>query len=177
MSIRDVVQKSPAVSILACVIIFGAAVLLTARNATPAGSTPAPQVWFYDLSTGQLITKDRQSVPPINADGSTAVRARVYGCDGCGEGDRHVVVIEKYPDAAAEQLRQTLPADATQGEVDAFDARRSRLLDEALLIAAPPQTPGDDIIWTPHASPQAKDIRSRLDDLCPDSVAELCEIP
>lgn len=175
MSIREAVHKSPAVAIIACVVVIGVAVMLTIRNAKPTGSTPSNQAWFYDLSTGELITKDRSSVSPIDVDGSMAVRARVYGCDGCGDGDRHVVVIEKYPDRVAAELRKPLPTGATQREVDAHDAQRSRMLDEALLIAAPPQALGDEIIWTPHASPQAKEIRSRLESLCPGATAELCE--
>jgi|GEM_PF-2299619 len=175
MSIRDTIQKSPAMTAFVCLIVVSMAVVMAVRTSNPPASTPPDHAWFYDVSTGRLFTIDRSAVPPITVDGSMAVRARVYGCDGCGEDDRHAVVIEKYPDVVAQKLREPLPADASSPKTEAYVGRRERMQVESLLIAAPPQTPGDEIVWTPHVSPQAQTIRARLDDLCPDAAPELCE--
>jgi hypothetical protein len=175
MSIRDNFQNHPVVTVLVCAIVAIMAVLVVVNKSGSSGTTPPRVAWFYDLSTGRLFTADRGEVPPLTVDGSTAVRARVYGCNGCGEGDRHVVVIEKYPDAVAEELRVPPPADDSSPEANAYTSRRERLRVEAMLIAAPPRTPGEQVAWTPLNSPQAQSILARLDDLCPGAVPEMCE--
>jgi len=174
MAFRDIIQKNPAVTALVCASIVVVAVVMAVGNARPRGSKPPDQVWFYDLSTGRLFTTDRSAVPPITVDESMAVRARVYGCNGCGEGDRQVVIIEKYPDAAAEKLREPLPVSASSRDIEAYEGRRDRMRDELLLIAAPPQAPGGEIMWAPHTSPQAQTVRERVDDLCSDGAPQFC---
>lgn len=175
MSIRDKIQNHPVVAVLLCAIVAIVAVLAAVNNSGSSGSTPPRAAWFYDLSTGRLFTADRGAVPPFAINGSTAVRARVYGCEGCGEGDRHVVVIEKYPDTVAEELRVPPPVDASGRDADAYTDRRDRLRVESLLIAAPPRTGGEQIVWMPLNSPAARAILDRLDDLCPGAVPEMCE--
>jgi hypothetical protein len=107
--LREWLQRNPWVYVL----LFVAAVALVWRS-TSGGGEPSnsdrvsSDAWFVDVVTGELFRAPRDQVPPIKSPGGNeAAWASVYGCGGCGSGQRFVGYMTKHTD----ELKASAEAD------------------------------------------------------------------
>jgi len=118
---------------------------------------------------------DLEAIPPIEAPGGgQAVRARVYGCGGCDEGDLKPAVLEKYPPQVVKTLQSPLPVELDNVAAAGYLAQRDMLKVDALLIATPPAQTGGEIVWAPQSSAEAVSIMQVADTICGDKTPQIC---
>lgn len=106
---RAFLAKRPKVAVGLVVVILGAAAGF-AYSALTASPPRVENYWYYDLNTGDLfegpvesyLAIDAPSGPLKNADaapdikGRAGVRAHVFSCGACTEGERYIAWLEYH---------------------------------------------------------------------------------
>jgi hypothetical protein len=123
--------------------------------------------YFFDLDRREtFVMQLPDEVPPVQtADGTTAVRAVMFGCGGCDEAaTRSVAYLEMWLDSAKQALKNPV-------EVPAEEARPGVTGDVAAqreaghMIARLPQGESDPQ-WVPVRSPAGQEIMLGSSQLC-----------
>jgi len=128
---------------------------------SPAVAGPG-HVFFYNVSTGQLVAMPGDTMPPADApDGAgQLVRAYVYACGECTANNRKALKLESISDEAKKAL------DAAGED----PARRANAMIAAVQggkrIAAPPDAAGKTIAWVAMNGREAGAINKRIADYC-----------
>lgn len=73
-----------------------AAFLLWRATRTPSATLETGPLWYYDIA-GKKLTRRIDSIPPIETDGTTLVRAYVFSCGECGDSaQRFIGYLEQF---------------------------------------------------------------------------------
>lgn len=132
MSIRDTLRNSPVVGIAVAVVLIIVALTILMRSGPDAQQVGQ---WYYDLSAGELVTGGAEPPSP------SAVSARVFGCNQCGD-DAFVGYLEKpNPD----------PPPVPEGQPN--NPMRN------VLVAAVPEVDAE-VAWIVGSEPAARNITS-----------------
>jgi hypothetical protein len=157
MSLRESINGNPAVAGAAVILLLIIAVFVVRGR----GTTPYDQGYFYNLSTGELITLDSATLSPVTLpDGNTAVRAYVFSCTACAD-DRFIGHLERYTDESKQLL----------GRIDdpsLSDEQRRELniqIGHGVQIALPPES-GAQPQWHPMAAPAGAQIMLHAQQQC-----------
>jgi len=131
------------VKILLVVVLFLAAAAIFIKTQRPPAGPGDGAVYFYDLTTGELLAV------PLNAAGdqNRGVRSYVYACGECSTPSRKIGYLTSI--SAEAQAMMKRPLD----QVDSAVIERGRL------IALPPEKTGDDLKWVPQNTPAGAEIR------------------
>jgi hypothetical protein len=115
MQIRDWVNKNSAVTTIISVVLLFCALFYLMKTVFPSPPAPIKEVFYYDVMTGKLFPAPVEEYPPIaTPDGSmlasgqpAGVKANVFSCTRCREGDWYIGYLETYlPQAREIQIRQ-----------------------------------------------------------------------
>lgn len=115
MQIREWVNKNSAVTTIVSVVLLFCALFYLMRTVFPKPPEPIKEVFYYDIMTGKLFPAPVEEFPPIaTPDGSklsndqpAGVKANVFSCTRCREGDWYIGYLETYlPQAREIQIRQ-----------------------------------------------------------------------
>ncbi len=114
MQIREWVNKNSAVTTIISVVLLFCALFYLMRTVFPPPPEPITKVFYYDIITGKLFPAPVEEYPPIaTPDNSTlangqpaGVKANVFSCTRCREGDWYIGYLETYlPEAREVQIR------------------------------------------------------------------------
>lgn len=97
MSIREALNRNPAVTAVVAVILIGAALYMVYVTNRQAAMPKMQTKSFYTVDDGKSFFEEKMGMrAPFMRDGKEAVKAHVYTCDG---GDtQFVAYLEKYND-------------------------------------------------------------------------------
>ncbi len=153
---------------LIIVVALGAAIIRIAFWLAGGSAAVAGQVYFYDLSTGELFAASPSRLPPIAAPSDTGgnlqgVRAYVYACGDCSDSQpREIGYLMMYTSQyalAIEKLGrgETLTAEETGYTVDPQTHTLVRRV--------------DDERWSTLASREGQRIMQSANTIvCPDDI-------
>lgn len=167
MQIREFLQKHPSAAV-ALIIIVILASLLIARRSGP--SIPSNAAYFYDLNNAQLFVGTGDQIAPVQApEGGPdrGVRAYVYTCGACGEGERFIAYLEKYTNDAKSAVKAADPSQT-------YSAQTLTAIQQGTLIALPPESNNQDPQWVPSASSRGLQIVAAKQTQCDGQPARQC---
>ncbi len=114
MQLREWMNKNSAVTTIISVVMLFLALWYLVITVFPPPPKPITHVFYYDVITGKLFPGEAKEYPPIETpDGSklanglpAGVKANVFSCTKCREGDWYIGYLETYlPQAREAQLR------------------------------------------------------------------------
>jgi hypothetical protein len=95
--IREFLAENQVLVMVAAVALVAFALWQAfAAMQSPGRVDLAPDTYFVELETGQLLVDSAARITPFKHDGNTAVRAHVYGCGECGGEHDKVLFYEKF---------------------------------------------------------------------------------
>ena len=183
MSFRHVInQHAAAVTVAAIVLVcLALGILVWTGRGDHRPAMPRAH-YFYDLGADELLTADRQQIPPIpGVADEPAVRAYLFACgaQSCPDAEQllglswrqiqeqtsaFVAYFERYTDDARDVLTATFPAP----DPDAYE----RAAIEGRLQRAP-----DARQWSPIRSNAIYELHARVAERCPPEQALTACLP
>lgn len=163
MALREQIQSHPIVTVVITVVVLVVAGMVVFRSSGRGSRRPIEHRYFYDLSAGEVMVMKNQLAPVTTASGAQAVWAEVFSCGGCDDpSQRFVGFLEK----ASDELRQDMNKPVAEQNPDLFMS--------GMLVALPPEKPGDAPQWVPRSAPAAMRITESHMNRCPDRL-EHCQ--
>ena len=181
MSLRERLEKNPAIVWVALILVISGAALLIWRQVTvnPAGAAGGQRVYVFDLADGSLIAMPGGGIPPFrinkkNAEGGepTGVLATVYSCGDCSSAkDRVVGYLETNSPAAQEAIKNALRDGTMEDLAPSQRASLEDVLSAGQLVAAGDTRPPT---WVTKSSEQGQAIVNGLASKCPSGEFKIC---
>jgi hypothetical protein len=111
MSIREAIEKKPAVSIVASLVIIAGTIFFIARN-NLSGPPTASSSAYYTTDEGHTTFVDGLNrIPPFDHDGKLAYRVWMFTCDG-GQ-TLFPGYLERYTPSARARLEAAMTKDTS----------------------------------------------------------------
>jgi len=149
-------NSKPIIAIAATIITIAASTWI-AIQAGIGSPTAGSSAYFYDLTTGRLITAPASSESPIDTPDGQAVKALVAGCGSCSAENLRIVRIEKLTDDARKALA-TMRNAASKGPV--HPAQFGDIINKGTMVAEPAGKAGQDPQWVVQSSPRGMAVLS-----------------
>lgn len=140
MSVREKINKSPAIVVVAVLLVIGGAIYVLSKQMNTGAKLPTGT--YYTTDDGKtFFSGPLAQLPPFSQDGSEAVKAHVFECDG-KQFVGYLSKLRPEAKAAIEAHRAEMEKKPTQAPptlMPALDAQRNGWLFKK---------PGD-AKWTP----------------------------
>lgn len=161
MGLRETLNENPAITTAATALIIIVALGFALAQFMRGGDTPptveaGERKSYFTVDDGKSwFEAPATNVPPFDHEGKTAVRARLYTCDG-GE-NKFVGYLERYTPAARQRIEQQdgVPTLMDMEDPSAVEVKR----------------PGGNR-WVPRDTPEGYRVR---DVTCPDGTTDNLE--
>jgi hypothetical protein len=164
----SMLNEKPAVGVTVAIVLLAASGLMLWRNAASGGSAPKA-AYYWDLSSGKLITAPIADQPPAGA-----AMARVYTCGACTDDQMQVLMIEKMTDEARRLAQSQTAIDPDATASDAASGVQAQLAAALGTLVAEPPKAGAEPQWIVKGTPAAVPIEMRFLTLCNGERAKAC---
>ena len=162
-------QKSALVGLVAVLILVGSlfAIMWQLGGSRRGGNAPR-NVFFMDVSNGELFPAPVNSIPPIDAPSGpgNGVKAYVYTCGSCSKSEWFIAYVQKYTPEAREkliELNRRMEQAASDPESAYMFEDQADIENEMLIAKADAQQ------WISGNSEQGAElIRSEIINKCPE---------
>lgn len=175
--LRETLNRNSAlVTVAALVLLMVSLGLVFLRlGGSGGGGAAVTELYFYDLSTGELFVADRDAVPPHDApsgarvgypwgEGPAGVRAQVFACGDCSdESAQFVAYVEAYPPRAQQALQEARSSNDPERAWELEAQVEGSTLIGALGPAGEPPAR-----WVSMMSPESEAVLGNLHTRCSD---------